>query len=169
MLKFRSSMLCTSKIHAFFTRELLGNFMIIRVTSVEWTWLGSEWPLPSIWCLVHGWYNITSILMLNFMHHCCLVSYYRALYILLLMKLLVFKKLVRNLDKMIVASLGRQHQKSLDSHIKSSWEYMHLFGVICFYLIPSILLKLIVYIFKLVLLKFWYSLNNRTTLRHLLH
>ena len=23
---------------------IIGNFMIIRVTSVEWTWLGSEWP-----------------------------------------------------------------------------------------------------------------------------
>ena len=26
------------------TWELLGNVMIIRVTSVEWTWLGLEWP-----------------------------------------------------------------------------------------------------------------------------
>jgi hypothetical protein len=42
MLKIHSSMLCTS----IFTWELLenltyhGNLMIIRVTSVEWTWLG---------------------------------------------------------------------------------------------------------------------------------
>jgi hypothetical protein len=28
-----------------FTWELLRNFMIIRVTSVEYTWLGLEWPL----------------------------------------------------------------------------------------------------------------------------
>jgi hypothetical protein len=33
--------------------------------------------------------------------------------------------------------------------------------------IPSILLKLVVYIFKLILLMFSYSLNNTTTLRHL--
>jgi hypothetical protein len=27
-----------------FTWELLGNLMVIRGTSVEWTWLGLEWP-----------------------------------------------------------------------------------------------------------------------------
>ena len=31
-----------------------------------------------------------------------------------------FQKLVRNLDKMIVANLGKQHQRSLDSYFKSS-------------------------------------------------
>ena len=36
MLNFFSSMLCASRIHPF----SLGNLMIIRVTSVEWTWLG---------------------------------------------------------------------------------------------------------------------------------
>ena len=46
MLKKISSMLCTSTIHPFslgnYLRTLLiiGNFMIIRVISVEWTWLG---------------------------------------------------------------------------------------------------------------------------------
>ena len=40
MLDFLSSMLCTSKIHSF----SLGNLMLIRVTSVEWTWLGLQWP-----------------------------------------------------------------------------------------------------------------------------
>ena len=35
------------------------------------------------------------------------------------------------------------------------------------YFIPSILLKLGVYIFMLILLMFPYSLNNTTTLRHL--
>ena len=41
MLKFLSSMLCTSKIHPFScenylgTSLIIGNFMIIRVTSVE--------------------------------------------------------------------------------------------------------------------------------------
>ena len=50
MLKFLSSMLCTSKIHPFSlgnylgTSLIIGNLMRIRVTSVEWTWLGLEWP-----------------------------------------------------------------------------------------------------------------------------
>ena len=44
MLKFLSSMLCTSRIHPFSLENYLrtslitGNLMIIRVTSVEWTW-----------------------------------------------------------------------------------------------------------------------------------
>jgi hypothetical protein len=48
MLKFRLSMLCTSRIHPFSlgnylrTSLTIGNLMIIRVTSVEWTWLGLE-------------------------------------------------------------------------------------------------------------------------------
>ena len=42
------------------------------------------------------------------------------------------------------------------------------FGVISYYSIPSILLKLVVYIyFKLILLMFSYIFDNRTTLRHL--
>ena len=46
MLKFLSFMLCTSKIHPFSlgnhlrTSLIIGNLMVIRVTSVEWTWLG---------------------------------------------------------------------------------------------------------------------------------
>ena len=49
MFKFLSSMLCTSRIHPFSlgnylrTSLIIGNFMISRVTSVEWTWLGLEW------------------------------------------------------------------------------------------------------------------------------
>ena len=46
MLNFFSSMLCTFKIHSFFTWELLGNLVITRVTSVEGTWSGLEWPPP---------------------------------------------------------------------------------------------------------------------------
>ena len=48
MLKFLSSMLCTSKIHPFLlgnyleTPLIIGNLLIIRVISVEWTWLGLE-------------------------------------------------------------------------------------------------------------------------------
>ena len=51
MLNLFSSMLRTSKLHPFFTWELLGNSLIngnlmkVRVTSVEWTWLGLEWHL----------------------------------------------------------------------------------------------------------------------------
>ena len=50
MLKFVSSMLCTSIIYPFSlgnylgTSLIIGNLMIIRVTSVKWTWLGLEWP-----------------------------------------------------------------------------------------------------------------------------
>ena len=46
MLKFLSSMLCTSRIHPFSfgnyvrTSLIIGNLMIIRVIGVEWTWLG---------------------------------------------------------------------------------------------------------------------------------
>ena len=46
MLKFLSSMLYTSRIHPFSlgnylrTSFIIGNLLIIRVTSVEWTWLG---------------------------------------------------------------------------------------------------------------------------------
>ena len=46
MLKSLSSMLCTSKIHPFSLGNylgpslIIGNLMRIRVTSVEWTWLG---------------------------------------------------------------------------------------------------------------------------------
>ena len=44
------------------TSLIIGNLMIFRVTSVEWTWLGLEWP-PSysfvkLWawrCLQHEW------------------------------------------------------------------------------------------------------------------
>ena len=45
MLKILSSMLYTSRIHPFSLGDYLrtsltiGNFMIIKVTSVEWTWM----------------------------------------------------------------------------------------------------------------------------------
>jgi hypothetical protein len=35
-------------------------------------------------------------------------------------EIISFQKLVGNLDKMIVANLGRQHQRSLNSYFKSS-------------------------------------------------
>ena len=54
MLTFLSSILCTSKIHPFSleiylgTSLVIGNLMVIRVTSVEWTYLGLEWPPNSL-------------------------------------------------------------------------------------------------------------------------
>ena len=53
MLKFLSSILCTTKIHQFAldfylgTSLNIGSLMIIRVTSVEWTRLGLKWLLAS--------------------------------------------------------------------------------------------------------------------------
>ena len=46
---------------------------------------------------------------------------------------------------MIVANLGRQHQRSLNSYFKSSYEYLYLFGVTSYYFI-SISLKLVAHI-----------------------
>jgi hypothetical protein len=46
MLKLFSFILCTSRIHPFSLGNylrislIIGNLMIIRVTNVEWTWLG---------------------------------------------------------------------------------------------------------------------------------
>jgi hypothetical protein len=51
MLKFISSMSCTSKRNPFSfgnylgTSFITGSLMIIRFTTIEWTWLGLEWPL----------------------------------------------------------------------------------------------------------------------------
>ena len=51
MLEFFSSMLCTSGRHSFSLESYLGisfivkNLIITRITSVEWTQLGLEWPL----------------------------------------------------------------------------------------------------------------------------
>ena len=38
-----------------------------------------------------------------------------------------FQKLVGNLDKVTISNLSRQHQRSLDSYFKSSWEHLYLF------------------------------------------
>ena len=61
-------------------------------------------------------------------------------------EIISFQKLVGNSDKMTVANLGRQHQRSLNSYFKSSWEHLYLFGVISYYFIQSILIKLVIYI-----------------------
>ena len=77
-----------------------------------------------------------------------------------------FHELVGKSDKVTIANLGRPHQTSLDSYYKKSQEYSYLFGIISYYGIPSILLKHVLYVLKLVLLMiFLYTLNN-TTLRH---
>ena len=53
MLNFFSAMLCASKLRPLSLGNylgislIIGNLMIIRVTSAEWTWttwLGLEWP-----------------------------------------------------------------------------------------------------------------------------
>jgi hypothetical protein len=105
--------------------------------------------------------------MLNVTHHYCssfLVdnSLYSGVN-----EIINFLKLIWNLNKMLVANLGKQHHRFLDSYFKISREYLCLFGGIRYYFIPSILLELVVYIFKLILLMFTYSLDNITTLRHL--
>ena len=70
-----------------------------------------------------------------------------------------FQKLVGSLDKMTFANLGRQHQISLNSYFKSSWKYLYLFGVKSYYFIQSIVLKLVVYVFKLIMLMILYSFD----------
>ena len=62
-----------------------------------------------------------------------------------------FQKLASNVDKMRVANLGRQHDRSLDSYFKSSWGIiLYLLGAINYVFVPSILLKLVAYILKLI-------------------
>ena len=107
-------------------------------------------------------------MLLNIMHHCCLVSYLESSLYFGVNEMISFQKLIGNLDMMIVANLDRQHQRFLDSYFKSSSEYSYLFGVVSYYFIPSILLKLVVCNFKLMGVMFLYnSLNNTTTLHHL--
>src|ERR1700737_3969170 len=58
MLKFLSSMICTSRIHPFSlgnylrTSLIIGNLMIIRVTSVEWTWFRVRGASSLVCCLL---------------------------------------------------------------------------------------------------------------------
>ena len=47
-----------------------------------------------------------------------------------------FQKLIGNLDKMTIANLDRQHQRSSNSYFKSFWKYyLYLFEVISYYFI----------------------------------
>ena len=48
-------------------------------------------------------------MLLNAIHHCCLVSYERTLYIFGVNEIINFQKLVGNLNKMIIVDFGRQH------------------------------------------------------------
>jgi hypothetical protein len=74
MLKFLSSMLCTFRIHPFSlgnylsTSLIIGNLMIIRITSVEWIWLGLEWPLAWYVALYMGEIVSLCTLALAFLH-----------------------------------------------------------------------------------------------------
>ena len=78
MLKFLPSMLCTSKMHPFSllnyleTSLIIGNLMIIRVTGVEWTWLGLEWPPTYYVALYTG--DIVSPIYLDANRHASLLS-----------------------------------------------------------------------------------------------
>ena len=58
--------------------------------------------------------------MLNVMHHCCLVFFLKNSLYFDVNEIISFQKLVENLNKMTIANLGRQHQRSLDSYFKSS-------------------------------------------------
>ena len=86
-----------------------------------------------------------------------------------------FQKLVGNLDKMAVANLGRQHHRSWIP-ISRVLECLYMFGVISYYFIPSLLLKLVIYNFELILTMFRipsiirqpyaiYHINEKTTPR----
>ena len=56
-------------------------------------------------------------------------------------EIISFQKLGGIVDKLTIANLGRQQQRSLDSYFKSSCElYLSLFEVIGYYCIPSIVL-----------------------------
>jgi hypothetical protein len=108
------------------------------------------------------------LVMLNVMHHCCMSKFLIDISLHFGVNVIIsFQKLVGNLDMMTIANLRRQHQRSLNSYFKIYWEYLYFFGVISYYFTQSTLLKLIVYIYKLVLLMFLYSLDSTTNLRHL--
>ena len=134
-------MLCTSKVHPFSlslenylgTSLTIGNLTRIRVTSADGHGQGQSSLLPSM--------------LLNVMPLCCLVSYQRTLLYFGVTKISNFQKLIGNFDKMTVANLGRQHQRPLDFYFKSFGEYLNLFGVTSYYFIPSIFLKIIIYIY----------------------
>ena len=81
---------------------------------------------------IHGCYNITTILDVK--HQVSLLSSFLLENSLRfgVNEIISFQKLVGNLDKMIIANLGRHHQRSLDSYFKSSWVYLYVFGVISY-------------------------------------
>ena len=63
-------------------------------------------------------------------------------------EIISFQKLVGNLDKMTIANLGRQHQRSLDSYFKEFlrnfvfvWSYKLLFHTIYIAQTPCIYFK----------------------------
>ena len=112
MLKFFSPMLRTSKIQPFSlgnylaTLLIIENLTIIRVASVQWTWLGSEWH-PAQYVATRHASLLSSFLSKNFLYFG-------------VNETIIFQKLVGYLDKITVANLGRQHHRSLNSYVKSS-------------------------------------------------
>ena len=52
--------------------------------------------------------------MPNVMHHCCLVLYKKNSSYFGVNEIISFQKSIGNLDKMTVANLGGQHQRTLD-------------------------------------------------------
>ena len=101
------------------TSLIIGNLLMIRITGVEWTWLGQNSLLPTMlsctWVIQYHQY-------LDVKRHASLLSSFlleSSLYFGV-NEMIGFQELAGNLDKMIVTNLGRQHQRSLDSYFKSS-------------------------------------------------
>ena len=76
--------------------------------------------------------------------------------------------LLGNFNKMTVVNSGMQHRRSLDSYFKSSWDYLYLFGVISYISYHLYCLNSLYVYLKLIILMFSYSLNNTTTLCHVI-
>ena len=112
MLKFLSSVLCTCEVHPFLlghylgTSLTIGNLMRIRVTNAEWTWLGLEWPLA--WYVAKRHTSLLSRFLLK-----------NSLYFGI-DEIESFQKFSKDLDKMTIANLGKQHQRSSNPYFKNS-------------------------------------------------
>jgi hypothetical protein len=76
-------------------------------------------------------------------------------------EIISFQKLVRNLHKMTIANLGRQHRRSISRGLENINICLEC---ISYYFISYIWLRLVIYIFKVILLMIFCSLNSRTIL-----
>ena len=109
------------------TLLIIGNVMIIRVTSVERTWLGLEWPptdMVNVDLLSVDVDDVAPLIILISDAKChaslfCNFLSNNSLYFGV-NDITSFEKLVGNLNKMTIANLGRQHHRSLDSYFKRS-------------------------------------------------